>query len=47
MFYQVVDPFGGSFLIEALTADLHDKAKAMIDEIEQMGGMAKAVVAGN
>jgi len=43
---KVVDPFGGSYMMEALTQDLVDKATAIIDEIEALGGMAKAVASG-
>lgn len=41
-----VDPFGGSFFMERLTQDLIDKARAIIDEVEDMGGMVKAVASG-
>ena len=43
---KVVDPFGGSYMMEALTNELESKAAALIAEIEQMGGMAKAVSSG-
>ncbi|WP_420550793.1 methylmalonyl-CoA mutase [Litorivicinus lipolyticus] len=43
---QVVDPWGGSFMMERLTADLADRARQLIDEVEQQGGMAKAIDAG-
>ena len=43
---EVVDPWGGSFHVERLTHELADKARALIDEIEAMGGMAKAIEAG-
>ncbi|MDA8811229.1 methylmalonyl-CoA mutase [Amylibacter sp.] len=43
---DVVDPLGGSYYIEALTKDLADKAWELIDEVEQLGGMTKAVEAG-
>ncbi|KFI30827.1 methylmalonyl-CoA mutase [Paenirhodobacter enshiensis] len=43
---HVVDPLAGSYYIEKLTADLADKAWALIEEIEAMGGMTKAVVSG-
>jgi methylmalonyl-CoA mutase len=42
----VVDPLGGSYYIEALTNDLADKAWALIEEVEEMGGMTKAVESG-
>jgi methylmalonyl-CoA mutase len=43
---KVIDPLGGSYLIEALTKDLSDAALKIIEEVEAMGGMAKAVVSG-
>jgi len=42
----VADPFGGSYLIESLTDELYASAMATIDEIDAMGGMAKAVDSG-
>lgn len=33
-------------MMESLTAEIHDAARELIDEIEQMGGMAKAVATG-
>ena len=42
----VVDPLGGSYYIERLTQDLIDKAQALIDEVEELGGMTKAVESG-
>ena len=43
---HVVDPLGGSYYVEALTHSLATAAQAIIDEVEQMGGMTKAVEAG-
>ena len=43
---KVVDPLAGSYYVEALTAELAEKAWALIDEIEDMGGMTKAVASG-
>ena len=43
---KVVDPLAGSYYVEALTAELAEKAWALIDEIEEMGGMTKAVASG-
>ncbi|HEY3699223.1 MAG TPA: methylmalonyl-CoA mutase [Spongiibacteraceae bacterium] len=43
---NVVDPWGGSYFMEALTQQLADKAWAMIEEIEATGGMAKAIETG-
>lgn len=41
-----VDPWGGSYMMESLTASLVDGAMEIIDEVESMGGMAKAVASG-
>ena len=43
---NVVDPLGGSYYIESLTAELVDKAWEIIERVEAEGGMAKAVAAG-
>src|SRR3954463_9378829 len=43
---HVIDPLGGSYYVEALTNDLVDKAQALIDEVEALGGMTKAVESG-
>ena len=43
---RTVDPWGGSFYVEKLTDDLARKAWEHIAEVEQMGGMAKAIEAG-
>ncbi|MDB5506130.1 MAG: Methylmalonyl-CoA mutase [Devosia sp.] len=43
---DVVDPLGGSYYVEALTADLVAKAKALIAEVEAQGGMTAAVATG-
>ena len=43
---NVVDPLGGSYYIEALTAELVDKAWEIITRVDAEGGMAKAVAAG-
>ena len=43
---RVIDPWGGSFFIERLTADLLAKARAHMAEVEQLGGMAKAIEKG-
>lgn len=42
----MIDPWAGSYLMESLTDQVYVEAKKLIDEIEQMGGMAKAIVAG-
>ncbi len=43
---HVVDPLGGSYYVEALTHALATHAGALIDEVEAMGGMTKAVASG-
>ena len=43
---HVVDPLGGSYYIEALTNSLATHAQALIDEVEGLGGMTKAVESG-
>ena len=43
---RTIDPWGGSHFIEKLTSDLAHKAWAHIQEVEELGGMAKAIAAG-
>src|SRR4051794_13473772 len=43
---NVADPLGGSYYVEALTAELADKAWALIEEVESLGGMTQAVAEG-
>jgi methylmalonyl-CoA mutase len=43
---KVVDPLGGSYYVEALTAELVDRAWEIIERVEAEGGMAKAVAVG-
>ena len=43
---NVADPLGGSYFIESLTRELADKAWALIEEVEAMGGMTAAVAEG-
>jgi methylmalonyl-CoA mutase len=43
---RVVDPWGGSYFVEKLTADLAKKAWLLIEEVEALGGMAKAIETG-
>ena len=43
---DVVDPMGGSHLVEALTQQMIEEAQKYIDEVEQEGGMTKAIEAG-
>lgn len=43
---HVVDPLGGSYYVEALTHEIVEEAQKIIDEVEKMGGMAKAIETG-
>jgi len=43
---RVVDPWAGSYYVESLTKELVDRGWALIEEIESMGGMAKAIETG-
>ncbi|GAB3872861.1 methylmalonyl-CoA mutase [Hymenobacter segetis] len=43
---KVVDPWGGSYYVETLTHELADRAWALIQEVEGLGGMAKAIETG-
>ena len=43
---SVVDPWGGSYLMESLTQQMADKAWALIEEVDAMGGMTQAVDSG-
>jgi methylmalonyl-CoA mutase len=43
---RVIDPWGGSHYVERLTYELAAKALAHIEEVEKLGGMAKAIAAG-
>jgi methylmalonyl-CoA mutase len=43
---KVVDPLGGSYYIEYLTEQLIEKAWALIEEVEKLGGMTKAIESG-
>lgn len=43
---RVVDPWGGSYYVEHLTNELAEKAWALIEEVEAVGGMAKAIEQG-
>ena len=42
----VIDPWGGSYFMESLTASLANEARRIISEVEALGGMTRAVVAG-
>ena len=43
---RVVDPLAGSYYVESLTGELVAEARRMIDEVEEMGGMTRAVETG-
>jgi methylmalonyl-CoA mutase len=43
---RVIDPWGGSYYVERLTYDLAERAWAHIEEVERLGGMARAIEAG-
>ncbi len=43
---DVVDPMGGSYLVESLTQEIIDEAMKFINEVEEEGGMTKAIEAG-
>ncbi|MBI5923339.1 MAG: methylmalonyl-CoA mutase [Betaproteobacteria bacterium] len=43
---SVVDPWAGSYMMEKLTQEIADQAWSIIEEVEQMGGMTKAVASG-
>jgi methylmalonyl-CoA mutase len=43
---RVIDPWGGSYLMESLTQQMADKAWSIIREVEAMGGMTRAVASG-
>ena len=43
---RVVDPWGGSYMMESLTQEIADQAWQLIEEIEQQGGMARAIETG-
>jgi methylmalonyl-CoA mutase len=43
---NVIDPLGGSYYVENLTQSMVNEARKIIEEVEDMGGMAKAIIAG-
>jgi len=43
---KVIDPWAGSYMMENLTEEVYQEAKRIVEEVEQMGGMAKAVASG-
>ncbi|ALS78826.1 methylmalonyl-CoA mutase [Planococcus kocurii] len=46
MMTNVIDPWGGSYYVETLTNELMEKAWELIEEVEELGGMAKAIETG-
>ncbi len=42
----VIDPWGGSYFMESLTASVANEARKIIAEVEELGGMTKAIIAG-
>jgi methylmalonyl-CoA mutase len=43
---SVIDPWGGSYFMESLTASVAEEARRIMAEVEELGGMTKAIVAG-
>lgn len=43
---HVIDPWGGSYFMESLTADLITKAESIIKEVAELGGMTRAILSG-
>ncbi len=43
---RVIDPWGGSYFMESLTASVAARASALIDEVEALGGMTRAIATG-
>ena len=43
---KVIDPWAGSYMMESLTDQIYDEALKIIEEIEAMGGMSKAIIEG-
>lgn len=43
---SVIDPWGGSYFMETLTNQVYEEARKIVEEVEAMGGMAKAVASG-
>jgi methylmalonyl-CoA mutase len=43
---HVIDPWGGSYFMESLTASVAAEARRIIDEVEELGGMTRAIIAG-
>merc|ERR1712115_411928 len=43
---NVIDPWAGSYMMESLTEEVYQEARKIVEEVEGMGGMAKAVASG-
>jgi methylmalonyl-CoA mutase len=43
---KIIDPWAGSYAMESLTQEVYEAAKKIMDEVEELGGMAKAVSSG-
>ncbi len=43
---KAIDPWGGSYYVESLTQQILDKARALMQEVEELGGMAAAIESG-
>merc|ERR1711988_1742604 len=43
---SVIDPWAGSYMMESLTEEVYQEARRIVEEVENMGGMAKAVASG-
>jgi methylmalonyl-CoA mutase N-terminal domain/subunit len=43
---QIVDPLGGSYYVESLTNEIEERARALLTEIENRGGMIRAIESG-
>jgi len=43
---NVIDPWAGSYMMESLTEEVYQEARKIVEEVEAMGGMAKAVASG-
>jgi len=43
---RAIDPWAGSYYVESLTKELYEKAWALIEEVEKLGGMSKAIETG-
>lgn len=46
MIPKVADPWGGSYMMESMTNQMYEAARKIVEEVEAMGGMAKAVDSG-